>query len=320
MISNVIPRLLDLCDTAWVDRTSPSRASLTRPLSCCFCPSASYHWISCHFPLPTLWMCPLKNSYTPTASFPSDSLSYRIHSQVFTLTLHSFIFLLQPKPQIDISMWVFCSILDTTCSKPSPFSFPAILIRALLLPIPSGWKLRHHPWHSLPPKNPFNFRAHSALLPQHLRAVPFCCHHYSLHYGLWLSHRLLLPMLLTGLPSNSALTSVYCQCDASSPSRVQYRWVTPWFKVLSYVPLSNQLQPLGLAFSTSPLGLQGCQALFFLYSFQTFIPHSTRTWTFSLESSYVFLLLNLWSCSFFPWNALALFSIFWMLLTSQVLP
>lgn len=97
---------------------------------------------------------------------------------------------------------------------------------------------------------------------------------------------------------------VCCQSKPASPSRVQERWVTPWFKTLSYVPLSNPLQPLSLTSNTFPP--RGASHTFH-YSFQSF--SLTAQLNLSLERSYVFLLLNLCPCSFFSWTALALFSV-----------
>lgn len=65
---------------------------------------------------------------------------------------------------------------------------------------------------------------------------------------------------------------VCCQSKPASPSRVQERWVTPWFKTLSYVPLSNPLQPLSLTSNTFPP--RGASHTFH-YSFQSFSLNST---------------------------------------------
>lgn len=263
---------------------------------------------------------PLKIS--PSDRFLPDILSYRIHSQASPLLLP---FLSTPTycasdwPQIAISCWVSCSIPDATYSKPNPFSFLANLIRIL------------SPSH--PPRLKTQASSMTLFTPQQIHSSSKSVRFYFPSISKWnplsvataalFTRASAFPRLLTKAPHWAVQplcpnSPVWDESDASltpqSPTQMGH---SLGIKILYYVTVSNPLQPLSLAFSTSPIRLQGCQSYFPLFLPVLLSPQ--HNWTFSLERSCVFLLLNLCSFSFFPWNALAPFPSIQMLLISQVL-
>ena len=156
-------------------------------------------------PLPTLWMCLLRY-YPQTTSSLSDILAYRIHSQASTLTPLAFSFYtnLLCKPQIDISIWVSCSISDATYSKPNPFSFLANLITML------------SPSHSPRLKT----RASSMTLFTPSKSIPFLSPFDSTFPASQSETPFLLPLLLSSpepLPFPDSYQGSSLGCPASLP-------------------------------------------------------------------------------------------------------
>ena len=168
-----------------------------------------------------------------------------------------------------------------------------------------------------PPTNPFHFSSFNSTFPTSQSDPP----HFVATDTLFTRASALprqLPKLLTGLASVTALTPICNQSDVDLALLSQTDMSHSLrFEILHYAPISNPPQPLSLAFSTSPTRLQSHQSYFPLPLPTLLSPQ--HNWTFSLERSHVFLLLNLCSFSFFPWNTLAPFPSVQMLLISQVL-
>lgn len=136
-----------------------------------------------------------------------------------------------------------CSIPDATCSKPSPCSF---LSRCCHHPIPSDGKLRHSLWLSLPPTNPWFLSPFDSTFLVFQSESPFVA------TAPLFSKASAFPIGCCQGSRVSALTPVCCQSGPASPSRVHHRWVTRWFRLLSYVPSHYQIHFSSLAWHSPP--------------------------------------------------------------------